>query len=481
MSNLQAGVSRVDITPPTGVSMCGYLARAGVSQGYERPLTATALVLTDGSEKVVIIACDLIFILNPDADEIRASIAAHLNTRIDCVLLNCSHTHCGPNLRDYSWEGDDQKQLQRGYLANLKNLLRGCAETADRRRQPARIGSGFGESWIGINRREVDDDGKVFLGENQGGAMDPTVGVVRIDDLSGKPLAVLFSYGCHTVTMGPKCLQFSPDFPGPARELIEGATGAKAMFLQAAAGNINPVTGIGATEDDTENMKRLGYSLGGEVLKTLAVIRTHQKRGERQIFASLTKNSVYPYLPVEDSIVKIGAIGERIAVPLLDPPSAADARGIVAMWEQRIANAKSDGLAPYQLNFYYRFRDWASLLLRTVEAGASAPLTTPVNVQAIRLGDLVLTSAEGETLVELGLAVRKASPFEKTVFLGYSNGCIGYIPPAECFPDEAWSPWEVYKIPDMLCQNYMQPMHVTPGAAKVVVDASLRMIHSLTD
>src|SRR5688572_11623437 len=101
MSNLQAGVSRVDITPPIGVSMCGYLARAGVSQGVERPLTATALVVTDGDEKVVIVACDLIFILYPDADEIRASIAARLSTRIECVLLNFSHTHCGPNHRDY--------------------------------------------------------------------------------------------------------------------------------------------------------------------------------------------------------------------------------------------------------------------------------------------------------------------------------------------------------------------------------------------
>ena len=475
MSNLQAGVSRVDITPPIGVSMCGYLARAGVSQGVERPLTATALVVTDGDEKVVIVACDLIFILNPDADEIRASIAARLNTRIECVLLNFSHTHCGPNHRDYSWENDDQKQLQRNYLGNLKNLLRGCAEMADRSRRPVRIGTGFGESWIGINRREVDEDGKVFLGENPGGVMDPTVGVVRVDELSGKPIAILFSYGCHTVTMGPKCLHFSPDFPGPAREVIEAVTGSKAMFLQAAAGNINPVTGIGATEDDTENMKRLGYSLGGEVLKTLAGIRTHQKRGERQIFASLTKNSIYPYVPVEDSVVKVGAAGERIAVPLVDPPSIEDARGIVAMWEERIAKAKSEGLAPHQLNFYYRFRDWANFLVRTVETGART-LTAPVNVQAIRLGDLAIATAEGETLVELGLAVKNASPFEKTIFLGYSNGCIGYIPPAECYPAEPWSPWEVYKVPDMLCQNYMLPMHVAPGASQAVVDAAVRLI-----
>jgi len=45
MSELQAGVYRVDITPPVGISMVGYYARKGVSEGIERPLTATACVL----------------------------------------------------------------------------------------------------------------------------------------------------------------------------------------------------------------------------------------------------------------------------------------------------------------------------------------------------------------------------------------------------------------------------------------------------
>ena len=59
---MYAGVTRVDITPPVGISMVGYYIREGVSTGIERPLTATAFVLTDGETKVVIVACDLLFI-----------------------------------------------------------------------------------------------------------------------------------------------------------------------------------------------------------------------------------------------------------------------------------------------------------------------------------------------------------------------------------------------------------------------------------
>ncbi len=458
--------------------MCGYLARAGVSNSIQRPLTATVVVLMDGNKKIVIAGCDLISIFNPAVDEIRSRIADAVGTTAECVLINCSHTHCGPNLRDYSWESEAQRNLQAAYLENLKLALTGCAVAADRRAVPARIGTGQGSSYIGINRRELDVSGKIFLGENPNGPMDPTVGVVRIDDINGKPLAVLFSYGCHTVTMGPKFLGLSPDFPGPARDVIERATGAMAVFLQAAAGDINPITGIGPTEDDGENMTRLGNSLGGEVLKVLAGIRTNQKRGERIIFASLTKNSMYTYVPVEDVPVTLDAAGETAQLPLVDLPCLEDARGILAQCEQRLAKAKSDGFAPHQLAFFYRFRDWAQLLLRHAEAG-DKHLTVGVNLQAMRIGNMAFASAAGETLVELGLGVKAKSPFPETHFLGYSNGCIGYIPPANCYPAGGWSPWEIYLVPDMLCQSYMLPMHVAPEAGQMLVDRCVELLSQL--
>src|SRR5215469_10338945 len=98
MSKLKAGVQRVDITPPIGISMVGYYARDGVSAGVERPLTATALVLSTDEAKVAIVSCDLIFIQNPVVDEIRRRIGEGIQVDPNCVLINCSHTHCGPTL-----------------------------------------------------------------------------------------------------------------------------------------------------------------------------------------------------------------------------------------------------------------------------------------------------------------------------------------------------------------------------------------------
>lgn len=478
-NSLQAGVYRVDITPPLGISMCGYFARAGVSNSVERPLTATAVVLGSDGVKLVVLACDLISILNPAVDEIRASIAAAIGTTVESVLINCSHTHCGPNTWEFSWESDAQHELQRFYLENLKRSLVGCAVAADRETRPARLGTGQGSSHIGVNRRELDESGKTFLGENPDGPMDPAVGVIRVDELDGKPMAVLFSYGCHTVTMGPKFLGLSPDFPGPARDLIETATGAKALFLQAAGGDINPITGIGPTEDDTENMTRLGQSLGAEVLRVLSEIRTHNVRGERVIFASLTKNCMYPYVPVTDSPIALGAVGEAAPLPLLPLPSLHEARDIQSHHADRLEKAKNSGLPQHQLAFFYRFKDWAECLLRVTESGAKQ-MSVPVNLQAIRIGEVALVAAAGETLTTLGIRVKAASPFPETHFLGYSNGCVGYIPNAECYPVEGWSPHETYLVPDMLSQAYMLPMHFAPEAGQQMVDRCVALLHRLS-
>ncbi len=368
--------------------------------------------------------------------------------------------------------------MQLEYMANLHRVLLGCAAAANSRLVPARVGSGIGSVYIGINRRERDANGKVFLGENPDGPMDPDVGVVRVDDIGGRPIAVLFSYGCHTVTMGPKCLMLSPDFPGPARELIEQATGATAMYLQAAAGNINPITGIGALEDDSENMTRLGSMLGAEVLKTLMSIRTHQKRGPKVLFSSLSKNSMYPYVAVEDQPVELAAAADVLDLPLIPLPPLEEAKRIAEARKSSLDQAKKDGVPENMLNIYRRFHDWANILLRTVESGTRNP-AVPLQLQAIRIGDFAFAAAAGETLVELGLAVKRSSPIKKTIFLGYSNGCIGYISPEDAYPEGGWSPWETYSIPDMLFQSYQVPMALSPKCAEMIVQRSVGLLESL--
>jgi hypothetical protein len=61
---------------------------------------------------------------------------------------------------------------------------------------------------------------------------------------------------------------------------------------------------------------------------------------------------------------------------------------------------------------------------------ASGEDTIEAEVQGIRIGDCVLISSPAEMLVEVGLNVKKASPYKHTFMAAYSNGYIQYGAPA---------------------------------------------------
>ena len=47
-------------------------------------------------------------------------------------------------------------------------------------------------------------------------------------------------------------------------------------------------------------------------------------------------------------------------------------------------------------------------------------------MQALRIGDLALVSAPGELFVELGLEIKRRSPFGQTMVLELANDSVGY-------------------------------------------------------
>ena len=63
---LHAGIASLDITPPLGLDVAGYLW-TGPTKGTADPLSARAVVLDDGSTRVALVALDLLGIERPDS------------------------------------------------------------------------------------------------------------------------------------------------------------------------------------------------------------------------------------------------------------------------------------------------------------------------------------------------------------------------------------------------------------------------------
>ncbi len=404
---LRAGVARSLITPPLGSPLTGFADR-GDATGCHDELTATALVLESGQLRVAIVACDLLYIRG--GAELKRAISAATGIPAERVLLTASHTHYGPALDSDSETAAalvpaDKRPLVAGYRANLVHTLAGLVAAACQRLADATIGWAQGSAFIGINRREKLPDGSIILGNNPDGPCDRRVLVTRIDRADGQPLAVLLNTACHAVSLGSDCTEITADFPGVARELIERETGATCLFLQGAAGNINP-TLMGW---DWTYARRLGLSLGAE--------------GARLFWTAQPESSH-----------RLSFAGQTVPLPPLLPASLDEANALVAGLQAELAGTLGD----HSLG-----RTWTQWRLtrasRAADAlsGAGPPVPlVPAELTAVRLGEqLAMITSPGEVFTELGQAIVAQSGYGGTIFGGYTNEAIGYVPTPSAYAE----------------------------------------------
>jgi hypothetical protein len=483
-STLQAGVARRQINPPLGIKTVGFSSREGVAEAIESDLTVSCLVLAcrDGERvrsKVAVIALDL---CNPPLGRVerwRRLVADAIGTPPSHVMVNLNHTHSAPALPGHPPEFEYQRPMLEAYQAMVVDRLLDAARDADASLQDARIVAGWGESHIGINRREMGPDGMVFLGEAPDGVVDPAVGVIRVDGPDGRPIAILFSYGCHTVVVGPRSPVISPDFPGAARDTIEKVLGGTAVFLQACGGDIMPIGGMGYETDCRDAKDRIGMMLGGEVIRVAAGLRSHIKRGERTWLRSLLGKgmTLTPWVPVEGPTCSyLRAVDETLALDLVELPPLAEAEAIREERYKELDEARAAG-EERTIQVTTRFAAWTDRLVEAVRSGR--PNTWDFGVQALRINDIVLVGLSAETFAATGITIKARSPFEHTHVLGYTNGCVCYLPRAEDYPAGGWKVRARYQIPDLVFQSYQVPTALDPGSERRVVEHALEMVRRM--
>jgi len=250
------------------------------------------------------------------------------------------------------------------------------------------------------------------------------------------------------------------------------------MYLQACAGNINPVHGIGYEVDCRDTKDRTGLILGGEVVRVAANIRTNVQRGkERQPMGVIPNILFWPWGPVEgDTSTDLGAVDEIIKLEFMDLPSLAEAEAIHQEWKQKLADARANDAREWEISVAMRFTDWSAKLVAAVQQG-NPPLDTVI--QTIRINDIVLASISIEAFTETGLAIKAKSPFKHTQVLGYTNGCVGYLPRAEDYPAGGWKVTERYAVPDLFFQSYSLPVAFRPETEQQVVEQVSNLIQQL--
>ena len=478
-NGLYAGAARTSINPPLGIKTVGFSSREGVVEQIESELTSTAVVFSAGDAKMAIVALDLAIAPVDMVKDWREKIAAAIGASPAHVMVNLSHTHSGPPMPGRFPEFHFQDEMiERYYDVMVPRIVESAAQ-ANQRLQPARLAHGEGESHIGINRREMGPDGYIFLGEAPDKPIDPLVGVVRIDDLNGKPIATLFSYGCHTVVVGPNSKVASPDFPGASRDVIEKALGGLSLYLQGGGGDIMPVGGMGWEQDCRDSKDRVGMTLAGEVIKVAAGLRTNVRKGERTWLPSLLGPgmTLTPWTPVEGHAAEhFDAVSETIKLDLIPFPTLEEAQRLLAERQRDLAEAQAAG-QERRIQIGLRFLDWAEKLVKAV--AEDEPQNADFEVQALRINDVSFVSLSAEVFSQTTVELRRRSPFEHTMALGYTNGVLCYLPRADDYPAGGWRVDDRYRIPDLVFQAYLLPTGLRPDSEQRAVNAAVGLLERL--
>ena len=270
MSVFQVGYAEVNINPPLGIGIAGYYIPRFV-KGFLDDLKASALALSLGDTKVLLISVDNEGITKPLADKFRAAISERAEIPGENVFLSVSHTHTGPLVEPTDAFPAPEAPIA-WYQDFMARRLGDVAALALADLKPGKMGFAVGTApdRIAYIRRYKMKDGTTMTCPPVGdpnidhpiGTLDQRVNVLRFDR-EGAESVVLVNYGLHADTINGELI--SADFPGWMRRTVEKVLdGTKCVFFNGAEGDTGADTGRGVGDVPGEMEEVLQKVLVGE-------------------------------------------------------------------------------------------------------------------------------------------------------------------------------------------------------------------------
>lgn len=405
----RAGAAKVDITPPDGTPMAGFYVMRP-SAGVIDPIFARAIVVEQDGAKAALVGLDICYTTRSLVIAARKLIEKKTGIAPQRVMICATHSHSGPALPRDGKIDDITGAKSPATLAYLEKLVGAIAQAvveADGKLAPAKSATAIGrEETVSFNRRYVMKDGSIGWNPGKGntnivrpaGPIDPDVGVWYLSKVDKNvPLATFVNFAMHaTVINGTK---ISPDFPGYLSKRLAEYHGPEMLtfFANGCCGNINqinphwsvPQTGVREGE-------RVGTVLAAAVYRAwpeLAPQKTWAPRVAREVVT--LERRQFTADEIEEAKKLVGLIPN----PKLGTPAMAKAVCIV-------------------------------------DTAAKADVPLEAEVQAIALGEeMAVVALPGEIFVELGLTIKKQSPFKYTFIAELANGSIGYVPNASAYAE----------------------------------------------
>ena len=456
------GLADVDITPPQGYPMAGYYHER-LAMGRRDPLKAKAIVFRGSSTSAAWVACDLIGIARDLCLAVRREASLRTGIPAEQIVITGTHTHTAP---DYTRElydhlgGRPAPANRPAYAPRLIQRLVDVIVAANDRAAPAVLDAGVAiqTTPVSFNRRFLMQDGSVKTWQRldapgvlrAAGPIDPQIGLVAVRSLDRRQtLGVLSNFALHLDTVGGQ--MWSGDYPHVIERGLRQKYGESlvSLFGTGTCGDINHSDPVAK---ERLKMEAIGESLAATILPALEQL-------EPVASPSLQVRSGVVRLPLQEvadaqlerarQLLPAAAAGQK--VDFFDQVSAYKAV-VIDHFRNQPAKIKSPDYIGWGLS-----NSWG---------GVGGEL--PVEVTTIALGrDVGLVFLPGEVFVELGLAIKQASPFRTTLVVELAN-CVEtiYIPTRAAYAQGS------YEVTNSTVQ---------PGSGEMLVEESVRQLRSVRE
>lgn len=449
---LRAGASAVDISPTEfPLNMPGGFS-ANMAESVHDPLHARALVLDDGTTMLAMVVVDSLGISLEVMDEAKEIASKQTGIATNMMMICATHSHSCPK----SGVTDGPAPA----VAYRKVFVDGLAQSiiqAHEALRPAAVGAAvhplpeevFNRRWFlkpgqmplnpfgKMDAVKMNPSTSAEVLDRPAGPTDPDITIISVQDRKHKPLALFANYSLHYVGAVPKG-QVSADYFGEFARLMPSRLHADEGFVAMMSNG---------TSGDINNIPFMITRPPREPFEQIRIVA--QKAADTAWLA-------YRKIEKHRSDVRLGMLEREVTFKYRRPTEeqVAEAKKVLAITDKEAIEK-----LPRLAENYAR---------QTVNAAERVEDTFTVKLQAIRIGDLAVCGIPFETFVEIGLDIKKRSPFPQTMVIGLANGRHDYLPTLAQHPLGGYETW-------------LGTCKVQEDASVIITDHLLEMLGELNE
>jgi neutral ceramidase len=414
---LKVGTACVDVTP----TVFPIQLRSGKSNLIHDPLHVRAVAFERDESRAVICLIDAIGIGREMSDLAKSRAAEKTGWKVEEMLICATHTHTAP-------KGGTGMPGREAYERLKHQKLEEAIVQAIESLEPAKVGFSSEDEPSEVRNRRwflqpgtmppnplgEKDQVKTNAGRNHlvrpAGPIDPEICVIDVRNSRNKPLALIANYALHYVGGVPKRIDdkdrevgmASADYFGEFSRIMPYRIGGSnpsadfvAMMTNGASGDINNLvfTGTRAPRSPFEQIRIVASKTADAAWRAVKKIEAYETK---PVIATRQREVNLPYREPNEREIKL-------AEDLLQRSRK----------ERDAINSRTTSVATRVIEY----------------ANPEHPRTEPVLIQAFRIGEQAIVSMPFEVLVEIGLEIKKKSPFVRTFLISMANGGYGYLPP----------------------------------------------------